>query len=73
MEGLGILVIGKSFFAETDICRTFDAHTSEEEYLQYLDNVIDIYKCHDIYPSFDLKNRSVLFRKPYYDTAGEIA
>lgn len=43
------------YFAETDICRNFNSNTKEEEYYEYLDQIIDSYPHHNLVPAFDIK------------------
>ena len=43
------------YFAETDICKTFDEHTLDEEYYDYLEQTKRFYSSLEIFPSFDIK------------------
>ena len=47
----------RMFFAETDICREFDASVKEKEYNEYFEQVRSAYPNHELYPAFDIKKK----------------
>ena len=44
----------KYYFAETDICASFEKETTALEYLEYLNTIKTQYSMHDLYPAFDI-------------------
>ena len=42
------------FFAETYLQDSFDAHTTQDEYIAYLDKIKQAYPDRDLYPGFDV-------------------
>ena len=45
------------FFAETDICKTFNIYAQEKEYSEYLSCIKNLYSKFDLFPAFDIKMR----------------
>lgn len=45
----------KYFFAETDICKTFDVNTTKEEYGEYLAEIKSGYSEYNLIPAFTVK------------------
>lgn len=43
------------FFAETDICKVFDAFAQDEDYYKYIKQIETAYSTRNIYPAFDIK------------------
>lgn len=43
------------YFAETDICMTFDSFSSENTYQEYLQKINSSYPMLDLHPAFDIK------------------
>ena len=44
----------KYYFAETDICASFEKTTTSAEYVKYLNEVKERYIMYDLYPAFDI-------------------
>ena len=42
------------YFAETDICASFDPKTTFYEYIKYINDVKKHYFTYDLYPAFDI-------------------
>lgn len=42
------------YFAETDICASFEKTTTLSEYVKYLDDVKERFVMYDLYPAFDI-------------------
>ena len=47
----------KYYFAETDICDTFEKSTSFTEYVEYLNKIKMQYYMYDLHPAFDIYRR----------------
>ena len=45
------------FFAETDICKTFDNFSCDKDYYVYLQQIFKEYNKFDLHPAFDIKRR----------------
>ncbi len=46
------------YYAETDICREFDAPLQDEEYYEYFDRIKHSFSEFDLYPAFDIKKQA---------------
>ena len=42
------------YFAETDICASFEVTTTFSDYVKYLNDIKDQYFIYDLYPAFDI-------------------
>ena len=42
------------YFAETDICSSFNKNTTYSEYIEYLNSIKLKYSSYELYPSFDI-------------------